>query len=287
MKNKIFIKVTSLVLSALLFSTCEKTPMEKAQDAYDASMVVPAVLKVTGPSVALQTKKYNFGVDYYRAGSTWSWTAEDATVESVSSDTRTATVLFDVLPAGGKAYVNVTETTVGGTTSPARAIEVTVNPFCPLEGGMTDLIGTWSGEDAYYTSIISTEVDAGVLKGTGFGVGFIEDFWGEAVIESGKVTITVNDDGTITIPRQYLLTSVYEGENYDYEILGSGTWDNCGTTPAFVIKYDIYYTGASKGLAATYASYLDNIPYLTADISLDSGTKSARIIDHKLKSPRK
>jgi hypothetical protein len=37
-----------------------------------------------------------------------------------------------------------------------------------------------------------------------------------------------------------------------------------------VIDYDIYYPGDADGLAKQYASYLDDIPYLTADIALDN-----------------
>lgn len=287
MKNKIIIRVTSLVLATLLFSTCEKTPMEKAQDAYDASMVIPAVLSVSGPTLALQTFAYQFQVTYYRAGSTWNWSAVDATVQSVSSDTRTATVLFDQFPASGIASVKITETTVGGTTSAEKVLEVTVNQFCPLAGGLADLVGSWSGEDAYYPSIITTVVDGEDLKASGMGVGFIEDWWAEEVVTGGAVTITINNNGTLSIARQHLFTTLYDGDNYDYEIIGSGTWDNCGASPALSITYDIYYEGAAKGLAATYAQYLDNIPYLKAEIALDD-SKADQVILKKLKpSPRK
>ncbi len=278
MKNKIIIKVSSLVLAALLFSTCEKTPMEKAQDAYDASMVVPAVLKVTGPALALQTFPYDFTIGYDRAGSSWNWSAVDATVQSVSADKKTATILFDVLPANDTALVKVTETTIGGTTSPEKIIKVKVDPFCPLANGLADLAGAWEGDDGggggyVYPSIITSALDGETFTITGIGDGFIADFWGEPVVTPGDVTVTVNPNGTLTIPRQFVFTTVYKDVLYDYEIAGTGTWDNCGATPAMKITYDIYYPGDAAGMAATYKSYLDGIGYLTADIALSAAAK--------------
>lgn len=278
MKNKIIIKVSFLVLTAFLFSTCEKTPMEKAQDAYDASMVVPAVLGVNGPSLALQTFAYNYSPTYFRAGSKWNWSVVDATVQAVSSDTRTATILFDVKPAGDTALVKVSETTIGGTTSAEKIIKVKVDPFCPLPNGLADLVGSWEGDDgggggAVYPSVITSALDGETFTISGAGVGFIEDWWAEEVITLGDVEVTINNNGTLDIPRQFLFTTLYDGDNYNYEIIGSGTWDNCGATPTMVIKYDIYYEGDATGLAATYKTYLDGIDYLTADIALSAPAK--------------
>ena len=92
--------MTFLTVAALLFTTCTKTYMEKAQDGYSASKVVPIVLSTSGPSSALQTFTYDYKVTYDRAGSTWSWTSTDATVQTVSQDTKTASILFGTIPAG-------------------------------------------------------------------------------------------------------------------------------------------------------------------------------------------
>jgi hypothetical protein len=173
------------------------------------------------------------------------------------------------MPANDTALVKVTETTSGGVTSAEKVIKVRVNPYCPLANGIDDLIGSWSGDDAGYTSVIVTTKVGSDLKAQGMGVGFIEDFWGESVVTLGTFKITINIDGTLDIPRQYVFTTLYGGDNYDYEIKGSGTWANCGVSPTFIITYDIYYPGDANGLAKTYASYLGNIPYLTADIALD------------------
>jgi hypothetical protein len=70
-------------------------------------------------------------------------------------------------------------------------------------------------------------------------VGFITEFWGEAIIDGGTFMMTWNVDGTVDIPRQYIYTTEYKGDPYDYEIKGSGTWDNCGSAPKLLINYDI------------------------------------------------
>lgn len=284
MKNKITAPVAFFLSAVLLLASCGKSYIEENQDAYKPTNVIPVVFSASGPSLVLQTKTYSFQVNYSRSGSTWNWTAVDATVQSVSEDTKTASVVFNTLPANNIAQVKVTETTAAGVTSDEKIMNVTVKPFCPLTGGMADLAGSWGGEDAYYESIIAMTADgASTVKATGIGVGFIEDWWAEEVVTGGNVVITVNDDGTVNIPRQYLFTTLYDGDNYDYEIIGSGTWDNCTATPSMKITYDIYYEGEAKGLAATYASYLDNIPYLSIDIALDA--KKGDIVLKSLQKP--
>ncbi len=281
-----------LITLAMIISYCGKTYMEENQEKYKASDVIPVVIKAEGPELVLQTKSYKFKILYDRAGSTWNWSAVDATITEVSEGTKVATVQFNVLPANDTAFVKVTETTAGGVTSPEKVFKVKVKPFCPLQNGMNDLVGSWVGDDAYYyESIIETVVnDETSLKMTGISVPFIEDWWAETVIEGGTCIININDDGTVEIPRQYIYTTEYDGEEYRYEIAGSGTWDNCGDSPAMVIKYDIYYEGASKGIAATYSSYLPN-PYLLADITLGtvkkSGDKSVKKINSSITRPKR
>ena len=276
MKRNIIKYGAFFLFIVLLFSTCGKTYMEENQQKYKATDVIPVVIGTSGPALVLQTKSYDFKVTYTRAGSTWNWTADNATISSVSDDKRTATVTFNVLPPNDTALIKVTETTAGGVTSPEKVMKVKVKPYCPLTNGMADLAGDWEGTDAYdYQSIISMAVNnATSLIVSDISVPFIEDWWGETVIAGGTCILTVNDDGTVDIPRQYIYTTLYDGDEYRYEIIGSGTWDNCGSTPAMMIKYDIYYEGEAKGIAATYSQYFPN-PYLLADISLDDGTKKS------------
>jgi hypothetical protein len=252
--------------------------MEENQDAYEASDVIPVVLSVSGPSQVLQTFSYEFEVAYDRAGSSWTWSSADATISSVATDTKSAMILFDKLPASGKAYIDITETTSGGKTSPVKSVEVAVNPFCPLPNGVADLVGTWSGidgtasGDAPWASMITSTAEGTTLILSGIGEPFIDQWWGEPVVAGGSCEVTINPDGTLVIPRQYVFTTIWDGDNYDYDIVGTGNWDNCGATPTMVIQYDIIYStdGDADGLVAYYSTggYFDN-PYLIADITLD------------------
>ncbi|MBN2666233.1 MAG: hypothetical protein JXR67_06965 [Bacteroidales bacterium] len=263
MKSKILIRLTSLLVAVSLFAACEPTAMEKAQDAYDASMVVPAVLSTTGPSLVLQTFTYDFSVSYFRAGSTWNWTATDATVQSVSPDTRTATILFNTLPPSGKAYVNVTETTVGGKTSDPKAIEVTVEPFCPLE--RADMIGTWdvveTGDSPRTTTVevvAGTGDDQIIVKADATGIpallGQVFIDWGENFqpgenfAPNGDITLTLNlTDGTVQIPCDYWGQTL--PGPWDYWCFGTGTWDGCGATPKLTLTVNLDWDGAAPGAA--------------------------------------
>lgn len=273
MKKNIIARLAFLLVAVMLFPACGETYIEENQNAYSAEDVVPLVLKVKGPTTVLQTFVFDFEVDYSRAGSTWSWSSSDATVQSVSTDTKIGSILFDRLPASGKAIIKVTETTAGGITSPEKSIEVTVKPFCPLANGLADLAGSWSctetGPGYDYTSTITSVVNGTKLDMAGLGQEMIADFWGEPVVAGGTCIVTINPEGTVTIPRQYIYTTVYKGTNYDYEIMGSGTWDNCGASPSMVIEYDIYYPGDTKGIAATYSPSYFATPYMTATIVLD------------------
>lgn len=126
--------------------------------------------------------------------------------------------------------------------------------FCPLENGAADLAGTYSATSDIngYTDAIAAAVDGDNLMISGLGENFIANFWAEAVTSSVPISAEIAGNGGITIPRQYIYTTEYDGAPYDYEIAGTGKWTNCDDKPTLVIDYDIYYPGDEKGLAATY-----------------------------------
>jgi hypothetical protein len=269
MKNRYILRLALFMVAICLFSTCSKLPVEKSQDAYSASKVIPAILGTNGAPLALQTFKYMYSVTYFRAGSKWNWTVTDATIDSISPDTRSIRVLFNTLPASDTALIKVTETTSGGNTTPETVIKVRVNPFCPL--AIDGFVGTWTGTDgqgADYTypgTITTTLSETKILVG-GINVGFMEGFWGETIVAGGTCLMTVNSDGTVDIPEQYFCDTDFSA---GYKIKGSGTWDNCGAKPNLIINYDVWYPDSGYWIAAHYKSYLDNIDHLTATITLD------------------
>jgi hypothetical protein len=243
MKNRFILRLALFMAAVYLFSTCGKLPIEESQDAYDATKVIPKVLITKGSTSVLQTFKYDYSVDYYRAGSTWTWTVTDATIDLVSPDTRTATVLFGTKPANDTALVKVTETTSGGTVSPEKVIKVKVNPFCPLPNGASDLVGSWSGEDGspetgFFPSEVVTSSPSGTsISVNGINLGWIANAWGETVVDAGTVSMTVNNNGTLAIAHQFCFSTDYKGYISSYWIEGSGTWSNCGTHPEMTLTY--------------------------------------------------
>lgn len=150
-------------------------------------------------------------------------------------------------------------------------------PYCPLENGLADLVGTWTGSDAWYGTGFTSIVDGTKLRVSGMGEAFMANWWGEPVVSGGSFLMTVNGNGTVDIPRQYIFTTIWGGDLYDYEVKGTGKWENCGASPKLTITYDIYYPGDADGLAKMYASYLDNIPYLTAVVTL-SGKGEIQVV---------
>lgn len=147
--------------------------------------------------------------------------------------------------------------------------------FCPLDNGATDLVGAWSGSDAWYGSgfTVALNADGINLDVTGLGWDFLDSWWGEPVVAGGTCKMNFFGNGVVEIPRQDYCTTIYDGANYDYEIEGSGKWTNCGDSPTLLITYDIYYPGDIDGLAATYSPAYLPTPYMTADAVL-SGKKS-------------
>ena len=269
MKNKILVLATIVLTVVWLFSAC-KSDMDKTLKDYSAEQVVPVVISATGPTLALATKTYTYKITYDRAGSTWAWTAVGATVQSVSDDKKTATVLFTTVPANDTALIKVTETTSGGVTSPEKVFKVRVNPFCAL--ALSGFVGTWAGTDGQgpdyleTTSSVTTTVSGTNLLVDGLNVAWMGDFWGETIIAGGTCLMTINDDGTIIVPEQYFCDTDY---STGYKIKGTGTWDNCGAKPAIKLNYDIWYVDSGYWIAAHYKSYFGGLDYLTATLTLN------------------
>lgn len=271
MKNKILTGLVLILASVWLFVSCE-TDMEKAQKDYEASQVVPKVLKVKGTTLALQTFSYTYEIDYSRAGSSWAWSATGATINSVSADTRTANVSFPEIPAGGKAQLTIVETTVGGVSSDPKVIDIQVNPFCPLEP--SGFVGNWVGTDGmdltgyfFDSEVVISDATATTVKVSGLNAGWIATVWGETITDGGTITMIIGDDGTATIEDQYIFTTDYDGDPYVYHISGTAVWDNCGGSPTMTISYILDNEGYI--LPVDWAG--DDFPEFYAVITLDDG----------------
>jgi hypothetical protein len=113
------------------------------------------------------------------------------------------------------------------------------------------------------------------------------DFWGEEVIgENWPVMIIDEAAGTIEIPFQPYITTLYDGAEYPYSIEGSGTIDNSGEYPVMTITYILDQEGFNPSEWCFENGYMAN-PDFTATITADpeglkSGTvKSASVVNLK------
>lgn len=241
MKKSIFITFAFFAVLSM-FNSCTTPPMEAAQDAYNYDAIIPKVLNgIQGTAVAFQTTSATYTIDYYRGGSKWNWSAEGATVKSVSEDTRTVTIEY---PTAGNAKIIVTETTLGGVTSEASELAVTVNAFCPWTAD--DYVGTWvgtesvnDGDDEAITVTIS-KIDDTTIRINADGDSYpgllqsVYKGWGETFQagfgNEGAIDLTLGlGDGTISME-----TGTWWGQTlpgpYDYWYIGSGNWDGCTST---------------------------------------------------------
>ena len=214
----------------------------------------------------------------HRDGSTYAWTSSAGTIVATSKPWAvTLGVTQDNV--GETITLTCNETHLGSENDVPSNIEIIINEFCPLPNEkIEDMVGSWSGDDAWYTSIITTAViDATHLAVTGMNEGLIETWWNEEVIEGGTISMFVDvSTGKVDIPRQYIYTTDYDGDPFRYEIEGGGKWENCsGESPHLIITYDIYYEGETDGLAETYYPDYLPAPYFTADVTLDLPPKKS------------
>lgn len=251
-----------------------------------ASVVPFAPLPISGPTIVNGSFSSTFNVSpsvYDKTYNTYTWEATAGEITVDASAPWQMSIYFANEDAG-VVTISLTEDNGQGFVE-TSTFEVEVNAYCPLPNWLDDLVGTWSGEDAWYESVVSTEVDGENIAISGLSVGFIEDWWAETVTLGGTATMVVNEDGTLDIARQYIYTTDYNGDPYDYEIEGAGRWNNCGDYPVLTIIYDIYYPGDELGLAATYSPAYLPTPYMTALITLDPAKLPSNSI--LLKKPTK
>lgn len=149
-------------------------------------------------------------------------------------------------------------------------------------------VQTWYGIDTEfeYPSEVKTQLGCDVLI-SGLGFGWMLDFWGEEVIgENWPVMIIDEAAGTVEIPFQPYITTLYDGAEYPYSIEGSGTIDNSGEYPVMTITYILDQEGFNPSEWCFENGYMAN-PDFTATITADpeglkSGTvKSASVVNLK------
>ena len=245
MKNKILASISFLVVIAFMFSSCEKSPVEKANEDYNFDDVIPMIFDFTGPTV-LPASGLGF-VEYsclYRGGSTYSFTTEGHTATIIIEDghPNVAKVTWDQSSVDLEAKIFVVETTLGGKTSAPDTIEVSLSAFCPLDD-LNDLAGTWTGDDSEGNATqVVTYVDGSNFMINGLNVGWMTGYWGEIVTDQVPLVMIMNEDGSLEIELQYYMATTWDGDPQPtYSIAATGYWDNCLKT--MTIDYDLYQGG--------------------------------------------
>lgn len=249
MKNKILASISFLVVIAFMFSACEKNPIDKANEDYDYSKIIPVVSAISGPSTVAAHGLSEFPYTYSaptRGGSTWAWEVTTlsgtGTAEiTLEENGRIAKINFPQRSVVDTATVSVIETTMGGVSSVAKTLKVALNSFCPY------LWADWAGN---YTGTSGAHSDPVVFTATSdlnhFKVDGLADFvyssWGESWTKGDGSCIGSFSCGDVfTILKQWVGDSDYPDV---YLIEGSGTVDP--VTKTITLNWEVFYTGSSQ-----------------------------------------
>ena len=132
-------------------------------------------------------------------------------------------------------------------------------------------VKNWYGIDTEFEYESQVTALLACNKGLIYGLnhGWMLDFWGEEVIVEGDVSFTIDaETGSITIPKQYCFTTLYDGAEYPYEISGTGTYDDSGEYPVMTITYVLDQEGFDPSGWCFDNGYMANADF-TAVITLD------------------
>jgi hypothetical protein len=91
------------------------------------------------------------------------------------------------------------------------------------------------------------------------------EVWSEEIQVEGNVYYTIDGSGNITIPSQFIFTTLYSGSLYDYTVSGTGTYDDSGATPVIHLEYVLDQDGFDVGAYWNAQGGMDT-PYFVADI---------------------
>jgi len=173
---------------------------------------------------------------------------EDFELAGITEDGIELTILDDDLVEGvEKIKVTISPTNGNNTFTVTLFDDCTDGIPCDGDHFVGSLVGgdvTLSRYDLTYDADVVVVKNAGVYTIEGLNVGFMEDFWGETVQVQEPVVFTVNECYEITIENQYIFTTLYSGNLYDYQIEGSGY-----LTPdcKMVLNYDVIQDGFAVG----------------------------------------
>jgi hypothetical protein len=147
----------------------------------------------------------------------------------------------------GDETISVAMASSGLTASEPYVVTIT-DDDCDFSwvGNFGGVDGDFDGIGYQGTAAVTIVADgAGGYTIEGLNEDFILNVWGEEVQTRVPVTFTVDSEGTITIPDQYIFTTLYNGTLYDYNISGTGAIRSCDGT--IVIDYEMNQDGFLVG----------------------------------------
>lgn len=220
-RNLLVLMAVSTATAAMLITSCK-----------GREEVPPVEYTVEGPLTVFQTEiaDYEIIVPWEQPGTIWDWSVTGATLQDVSSDTKRATVSFQVLPANDTAYITISETTEEGLKADDKVVKVKVMTFCTFD--INNFIGAFDCDEAGYDVYSVNFTKDPVLANTIVN----DNFWDFAAPGSVvKYTLTGDFLEKVTVARQ----------NFTFNdgtvgwVEGSGTYNGCAGT--MIIDYTIFY----------------------------------------------
>jgi len=132
-------------------------------------------------------------------------------------------------------------------STPAAYIPFVLSSFVANYGGVEyELYGgvAYGGNPAYIASLNTTS-DTLVIDSLGQQV--MINFWGETILQQTPTKVVIRHDGSLEIPTQYSMMTLYSGDTSYYNIEGVGTWNSCDYS--MDIQFDLIYTDGSGALS--------------------------------------
>ena len=158
------------------------------------------------------------------------------------------TVLDDFIVEENETVVVSTSSSDGLSPIGTYTITIENNDECNFDFFGKELTGTDVNLDkAGFVGEGSVVINPDGLSYTidGLNADFMLNYWGEEIQESVPVKFTIDKDGIITIKKQYIFTTLYDGDLYDYSIYGSGKVNSCDGT--VTIDYEMDQDGFLLG----------------------------------------
>jgi hypothetical protein len=219
-----------------------------------------------------------FNVNYEITGGTY---GEDYTVEGGSSSTGTVSIAPGQTGSEAIGHIVIngvqdfdTEENVILTvklTSADGAVQVgypykdsytftIADDDCAFDfvGELDGVDGTFDGIDYVGVADATIASAGGTYTIDGLNSDFILNVWGEEVQTSVPVVMTIAPGGAITIADQFIFTTLYNGDLYDYHISGTGQVNYCDGT--VTIEYEMDQDGFLVG------AWLHDNGYMTEEL---------------------